>query len=97
MPDNTLPGALEEWVRRLVPEAHAALWAHTETSVANLPTKPDPLTENWLAKARLHSYLAWQKEPGKPMGQAITAQYLTGDAEAVQPFLEWVKRLYEIA
>ena len=96
MPDNTLPGALEEFVRLLVPPERMALWDHAEASVAYLPLKPSLPTENWLAKARIHTYLAWHENPGTPMGQAITKKYLAGDAEATQPFIAWISRLFDI-
>ena len=97
MPDNTLPGALENFVRFLVPAEKEAMWKHAEASVAYLTNKPEPLTDNWRAKACIHTYLAWQKEPGSPMGLAITKKYLTAEAEVVAPFLDWIRRLFEIA
>ena len=96
MPNNTLPGTLENFVQWLVPPERASLWDHAEASTAYLPVKPSPLTDNWLAKARIHAYLAWQEEPGKPMGVAITSRYLAGDSVSAQPFLDWLRRLFEI-
>jgi hypothetical protein len=34
-----------------------------------------------------------QKEPGKPLGQAITAKYLKSELDVVMPFLNWVKQV----
>jgi hypothetical protein len=31
-----------------------------------------------------------QEEPGKPLGQAITARYLDAHSTVVSPFLDWL-------
>jgi hypothetical protein len=70
-----------------------------ETTVANLPLLPYPDDEgkaNWEAKARLHTWLAWQEEPGKPIGQAITKRFLDPEATEAQAFLDWLRRLFEM-
>ncbi len=46
------------------------------------------------SKAKIHTYLAWQEEPGKPMGQAITAKVLHAESETAKVFVEWIKRLF---
>ena len=45
-------------------------------------------------KAVIHTWLAWQKEPGKPMGTAITARFLDPDAPQVDTLIQWLQRLY---
>ena len=95
MPNNILPGALEEFIRMLVPVSDS-LWGHAVSCVENLPTSPDLLTDNWASKARLHSWLAWQEEPGKPIGQAITKRYLDPKAEQAGQLLAWVRRLFAL-
>lgn len=98
MPNNVLPGALEAFLQFLVP-ADDPLWEHAEASVATLPQPETGAAEwrktaNWRNKARLHTYLAWQEKPGTPFGQAITARYLTADADAVAPLMAWVQQLF---
>ena len=39
--------------------------------------------------------LAWQDEPGKPIGQAITARILNPDAEEAKAFIGWLNKLYD--
>lgn len=46
------------------------------------------------SKAKIHTFLAWQDEPGKPMGQAITAHILNPEAEQAKTFIGWLNRLY---
>ena len=96
MPNNQLPGTLEDFLRWLVPPDDPD-WTHAEGSVATLPSLiARDVNEAWLSKARLHTWLAWQEEPGKPFGTALTARYLRADAEAVQPLLSWLRRLFVV-
>ena len=46
------------------------------------------------AKAKIHSYLAWQDEPGKPMGTSITAHVLNPKSPSGEAFLDWLQRLF---
>lgn len=39
------------------------------------------------SKAFIHTWLAWQKKPGIPMGQAITANVLNYDNAIAQNFI----------
>lgn len=47
-------------------------------------------------KAHIHTWLAWQEEPGTPMGLAITKRYLNADAPYVQQLMDWISRLFDI-
>ncbi len=46
------------------------------------------------SKAVVHTYLAWQDVPGKPLGQSITAQALQPDQPLAERFVGWLKRLF---
>jgi hypothetical protein len=50
----------------------------------------------WLSKARLRTWLAWQKEPGRPMGLAIKNKYVDVDVSQAQLLIAWLCRLFEI-
>jgi hypothetical protein len=43
--------------------------------------------------AHIHTWLAWQADPGTPMGLAITKKYLDANAPSAANFLRWVDRL----
>jgi len=91
MPDNTLPGAIEKFVSFLVPEDDP-LMDRVDDFLADIPASTSRFAEKDREKARIHSWLAIQKRPGTPMGQAITVKYLDGDAQAVAPFIDWINR-----
>jgi len=80
MPNNKLPGMLEDFVRYLIPaddklqQKVIALLDEIETEELN----PYSLTHR--PKALIHSWLALQSKPGIPMGQAITAKALSEDS-----------------
>jgi hypothetical protein len=48
------------------------------------------------AGPQIHTWLAWQKRPGIPMGLAITAHYLDASAPAAQLFVRWIRRLFDL-
>ncbi len=51
-------------------------------------------SQNHHAKALIHTWLAWQENPGTPLGQAITKHYLTTDTDLCQQFVDWLNRLF---
>jgi hypothetical protein len=97
MPDNqTERGYLETFLTFLVPENNKS-WQHAKHSVAVLEDKPFIKTKSKIdhtTKAEIYTFLAWQEEPGKPFGQAITAKYLQADNPNCGKFVEWLKRLF---
>lgn len=45
-------------------------------------------------KAKMHTYLAWQKEPGRTLACAVAKHYFDASSEKARPFIDWVTRLY---
>ncbi len=97
MPDNDGTGYLEHFLSGLVPPGEA-LWGHVNTVVTTLRAQPfNEISEAKSGKAMLHTWLAWKKEPGKPFGQALVAQYFDIHAPSVEPFLDWFKATFELS
>jgi hypothetical protein len=46
------------------------------------------------SKAVVHTYLAWQDEPGSPLGQFITKQALQLNIEIAVSFTDWMQKLF---
>jgi hypothetical protein len=90
MPDNDLPGELEDFIPHLIPDGDS-LWPYACTTVDSIPERR---FGDASSKARVHTWLAWQDEPGKPIGQAIIKRYLSTETEKAKPFLDWLSRLY---
>ena len=92
MPDNVSPGILEDFLHTMIPESDALL-AHAEVSVDNIPgEKLFPAVRR--TKAVIHTWLAWQEEPGKPFGIAIKSKKLNAEAECAKRFATWLRNLY---
>lgn len=101
MPNNQLPGMLEDFLQFLLP-TDDALWERAKTAVDEIPDDdlPFDLTGKdkvpWQKKAQLHTWLAWQKEPGRPLGQAITKSFLNPKAPLAHKLVDWVCKLFEL-
>ena len=99
MPDNQIQrGMLEDFLSFLVPDKeNNPIWKKAVKSteeVLNEVAEEHRFGDIHLSKARIHSYLAWQKECGKPFGISITAKYLQADNPNCETFVNWLKRLF---
>jgi len=90
MPNNELPGMLESFLAFLVPE-NDTMMPRVDSFLNSIPLEERRFRANHHPKARIHCYLAVQKEPGKPLGLSITARYLDVHSQIVQPFINWLK------
>jgi len=93
MPDNQTTGILEDFLRFLVPSG-SALFGHVTARVAAIPEGERRFGQLAEPKALIHTWLAWQAEPGKPLGTAITARYLDPNVAQVDALVSWLKRLF---
>ncbi len=92
MPNNKLPGMLEDFVSYLVPDKTTnPLWALAGNSLVEAQAINQKIPS---AKGHIHTFLAWQDEPGKPLGLAITKGYLNPTSPEVQNFLKWINLLF---
>ncbi len=94
MPDNRTTGILEDFLRLLIPQ-NSRLFAHVEASVRSIPAGERRFSAVAEPKALVHTWLAWQQEPGKPLGTAITAGFLGADTPEVTQLLAWLNRLFQ--
>jgi hypothetical protein len=95
MPDNQLPGMLEDFIEFLVPEADG-LWPRAVECVDRIPTKQRRFRPSHRQKANVHTWLAWQEDPGTPLGQAITKCYLDAEAAHAHQLVDWIRRLFDL-
>lgn len=94
MPNNNLNGMLEDFLAFLVPSDDKLLPVvnTTLTEIERQDLNGYSLIHK--SKAKIHTWLSWQEDPGTPMGLAITKRYLTTDEEACISFIKWLKELY---
>jgi hypothetical protein len=93
MPNNALPGMLEDYVRFFVP-AGDLLFERAIRCVGEIPAEERRFAEHHSTKALIHTWLAWQEDPGTPLGLAITKRYFESDGPHVDAMLEWLRRLF---
>ena len=94
MPNNQLNGMLEDFIAFLVPDKDALMPIAIDTlnNIEKLHlNRYIPLHHS---KALIHTWLAWQDDPGTPMGLAITKRYLTTDIDICTKFLDWIRILF---
>ena len=93
MPDNLQKGRIEDFLSFLVPEDDTLI-GRARASLEGIPVEERRFPVHRHTKALIHTWLAWQKEPGKPLGQAITARYFEAEGPRVAAFLGWLTRVF---
>ncbi len=92
MPNNNIDGMLEDFCRELA--SHDAI-NFAEQCVLNAQDNNfSTFIGNHQSKAVIHTYLAWQNEPGMPLGQAITAKALDPEQKIAVIFINFLKSLF---
>lgn len=96
MPNNLQSGMLEDFVKLLI-RPDDLLGPFVEEILSRIEGQDIPNRYNkdiHREKAFIHTWLAWQQEPGRPMGTAITATYLDHNADLCLRFVTWLNRLF---
>ncbi|MFC5420404.1 DUF3226 domain-containing protein [Bosea eneae] len=84
---------LEDFVTYLVP-AGDVLFPRVRETIDGLTEAERRFPPAHRTKAEIHTWLAWQAEPGTPMGLSIAKRYLNPEAAQVSTFLSWLERLF---
>lgn len=96
MPDNKNNGYLEHFISNLIPFDDQT-WIFANQKTKELQEKVFcNFTSVKQQKAVLHTYLAWQKNPGLPMGSALQAKYINAKSKSAIHFVEWFKTTFEL-
>lgn len=93
MPNNQTNGILEDFLRFLVPIPNPLL-DHAQGSISAIPNGHRRFGAHDEPKALIHTWLAWQEEPGRPYGTAITARYLDAGVPQATDFANWLRNLF---
>lgn len=94
MPNNKLPGILENFIVDLIPDEDE-LAVKTEAILQEIEQERlHKYSSVKRPKAFIHTWLAWQKNPGQPMGLAITAHSLNHNAPLANLFVRWLQKLF---
>ena len=94
MPDNIADFAkLENLLKELVPE-NDLLISHAESSVDHASSLGANFSDRDRIKSVIHTWLAWQAEPGLPYGLAIKAKYFSHRTCVSDAFCKWFCSLF---
>ena len=91
MPNNKDRGAIENFLSYMIPKND--LWTHAQKYVGEVPRRL--FKKQYTMRAKVHAWLAVQKEPGKPPGTAIKAKFLNACAPEAKLFQNWLKKLQQ--
>lgn len=92
MPNNTIQGMLEDFCSTMISEEaleYTRTCVHSAQEAGHCTFKVVHFS-----KAVIHTYLAWQEEPGRPLGQAITRAHLKSHTATARSFTQWLDRLF---
>lgn len=95
MPDNQLNGMLEDFLALLVPE-DSPLFDRINRTVDEIPVAERLFPTTARSKVLIHTWLAWQKDPGLPFGTAITARFLDPLHAKADTFVAWLRELFRL-
>lgn len=97
MPDNQAEGMIETFLAYLVPgEETDPLWRYTQEAVKTAQDLNAPFKEKHIDKAKIHTWLAWQDEPGQQLHGAVQQKILDPKHPRSKPFVDWFRRLYDL-
>lgn len=95
MPNNKTAGMLEDFMAFLVPDDDCLMpivdSVLNEIELANL----NNYSRVHKSKAKIHTWLSWQEDPGSPMGLAITKRYLSVDENNCSELINWILKLFK--
>ena len=96
MPDNRLVGMLEDFLIRLLPAESDALFDLAKKCVSEASSSGAPFKEAHRTKAEIHTWLAWQDEPGKQLHEAVHHRVLDPGRPESGPFVKWFRALFGV-
>ena len=71
MPDNHFAGMLEDFLIGLIPDDSKDVFELARRCTKEAATNGAPFKPSHQTKAEVHTWLAWQDEPGKQLHQAV--------------------------
>lgn len=97
MPDNQSSGMLETFLTYLVRVEHRQLWEYARTARDEAKgSHGAPFKDVHFDKAWMHTFLAWQDEPGRQLHEAVDHGILDPTSPHSQPFVTWFRNLYGV-
>ena len=97
MPDNKYCGTLENFLLDMI-DKEDELLGKVEDVLTDIETlKIKRYRDSDRNKAKVHTFLSWEKRPGKSLRTEIVSRVLNPKTDTATNFINWLKRLYTIA
>ena len=96
MPDNQSRGMLETLLMFLVPDDQDPLLKFAATVRDEALKLGAPFKKVHEDKAQIHTWLAWQDEPGLRLYEAVQKGVLDPTSPHSKPFVAWFRKLFEL-
>ena len=93
MPDNSVPGELENFVEQMIP-SNDPVWPLSQRYIDDVPVDERKFAANKTLRAQIHAWLATREDP-RQMGLAIRAHDLAVNNPLSQTFVAWLTRLFQ--
>jgi len=95
MPNNRSVGMLEDFIAFLIPENDSLIPVVDNVLHEIEKTNLNKYSLVHKSKAKIHTWLSWQEDPGTPMGLAITKRFLTADNNNCTELIDWISKLFK--
>lgn len=96
MPDNQNPGEIEDFFLLFLDPKDALAGFALSTVQTLIDRKQNLFAETDRSKAQVHTWLAWQKEPGRSMGVAVKSKWVDAEHDIAVRFVSWFNRVFEL-
>lgn len=96
MPDNRSSGMLEDFLVQLIPSESRRLFSLAQQCVEEAAQRGAAFKPAHATKANVHTWLAWQDEPGKSLHQAVHHRVLDPKTAESKPFVRWFRSLFSV-
>ena len=96
MPDNKTEGMLETFLAYLIKDENETLWQYSQQVVYETKSQGANYKPTHTDKAKIHTWLAWQDEPGNQLHIAVKKKILDPQHPKAETFVDWFKALYSL-
>lgn len=94
MPDNRSHGMMETFLTYLVPDDRDPILTHAERARDDARALGAPYKDAHADKAKIHTWLAWQDPPGRPLHNAVMERILDPCSTYAAAFVGWFRSLF---
>ncbi len=77
-----------------MPEDARPLYDFAKEAVSEAAERDAPFRAAHRTKAEIHTWLAWQDEPGKQLHEAVHHRVLDATKDESTPFVNWFRTLF---